>query len=75
MARVIIYRERGENRQLEKVGEATVVDTAPDKETAGWTAWSRTRVVPPGNYVAALAGKRFSATEKSQTITSPLGAQ
>lgn len=82
--KLLLYRERGQNRQLEPVMEngapvvITVADStnaAFDYETAAWTTWSRGKAVDRGDYVVARVGKRYAVTVQPQTLTKALGPQ
>jgi hypothetical protein len=71
MTTVIIYEETG--RGLVKRDTVQVADTVTDKETAAWTAWTRGKTRPEGNYSLLVAGKRFSVQKQTTTVATPVG--
>lgn len=72
MTTIIIFEDTGHS--LIERDRVQVADSVPDKETAGWAAWTRGAARPKGNYALVVAGKRFSVTQQTTTTTTPLGA-
>lgn len=77
--KLLIFRERGQDRALEPVLEdgvpvvVTLPDTTTNPEATAWAQWSRGRSLPRADYAVVRAGQRFTVTESKQTVSKANG--